>query len=130
VEDLPMRGLRMATLLLAVVMILLPPRWCCAIPYVQAECCTACKAAVESGESCCVCKAEKQTRTKERPCQCRCQDERAQLARGPEIDPAGTATPLVVALGILPNARHSSGHLVVEMPPPRDVQSRLCRWLI
>jgi hypothetical protein len=114
-------------------MLLLPPRWCCAIPGIQAECCEACQAQADAGESCCACQTETEVPQQEapqQPCKCLCHDQLAQLAKGSDLD---SAIPVALshALPILTAATASNPcFLAVQILPPHDVQSRLCRWLI
>jgi hypothetical protein len=123
------RQLRTATLLLVVGVLLLPPRWCCAIPFLPTECCAACKSSPATHESCCGCKTTSHAPAKQRPCKCQCNDQRAQLAKAPEIEQPGMAAclfTLPVTLSAPTDAPHFLANTIL---PPDDIRPRLCRWL-
>jgi hypothetical protein len=125
-----MASIRNSALMIAVVALLLPPRWCCAIPGIQAECCEACQAQAESSESCCDCASpEKASPAKRPPCKCLCHDQQAQLAKGPELDHALPVATWYLLPALLPNMDSRPCYLIAQAPPPHDVHSRLCRWL-
>jgi hypothetical protein len=131
-----MAGMRIAALILAVVTLVLPPRWCCAIPGIPSECCDACKAQAEAGESCCACadggnsKGNANRQEQRVPCECMCHDPLAQLAKGPDLDHALPIAMGYTLPGLQPSPASGPCCLMAQALPPHDVQSQLCRWLI
>ncbi len=125
-------ALRVAMVLSAVVALLLPPRWCCAIPGLQAECCEACRKQADSAHPCCHCGDSSQKKTPPRgPCKCVCHTQAVHVVKGP--DHPDQNSPLAsVSAPQLDAPRAASAHFCEAAQPadtPQDLQATLCRWL-
>jgi hypothetical protein len=125
-------SLRIATLLLVVGMLLLPPRWCCAMPGIGPECCAACVVDAEGGESCCACKSTptEKPKSSKAPCNCVCHGQTAQLDKSIKLDTVLIGIPYLLPADLVASATVAPCSCAVGILPPDDVQSRLCRWLI
>jgi len=123
-------GLRIATILFAVVALLLPPRWCCAIPGIQAECCEACQTQADSAHSCCHCgDSDREKPAPRKPCKCVCHNQAAHVLKGP--DPDQTAPLASVPIPQVEAPRAASGYCCEwarVIAAPQDIQATLCRW--
>ena len=127
-----MGRLKLPTLILAVGMLLLPPRWCCALPGSGAACCIACAPKLEATRSCCACSSKEcgtRQAVKAAPSKCVCHF--GQMRKEPGV-PGDVLLGASLALAAVPSLcpQVCAGLAADDPSVPCDVQSRLCRWQI